>query len=46
MHKSIPYAAINDEYLYEIFAIIDIFRMGSPREKHIAEKLFLDILGL
>jgi hypothetical protein len=46
MHKSIPYAAIEDEYLYEIFAIIDIFRIGSPREKHIAEKLFLEILGL
>lgn len=46
MHKSIPYAAIDDEYLYEIFAIIDIFRIGSPREKHIAEKIFFDILGL
>ena len=46
MHKSIPYAAIEDNYLYEIFAIIDIFRIGSPREKHIAEKLFSEILGV
>ena len=46
MHKSIPYAEIEDNYLYEIFAIIDIFRIGSPREKHIAEKLFSEILGV
>lgn len=44
LHKSVPYAAMEDEYLYEMFAIIDVFRLGSPREKHIAEKLLSNLL--
>lgn len=39
LHKSVPQASMNDKYLYEIFSLIDVFRIGSPREKKIAQDL-------
>ena len=39
LHKSVPQASMNDQYLYEIFSLIDVFRIGSPREKKIAQNL-------
>lgn len=44
LYKSVPYAALDDSFLYEIFALIDVFRIGSPREKKIAEKLLREYL--
>ena len=44
LYKSIPYAALDDNFLYEVFALIDVFRIGSPREKKIAEKLLREYL--
>jgi len=44
LYKSVPYAALDDGFLYEIFALIDVFRIGSPREKKIAEKLLREYL--
>ena len=39
LYKSVPHASMNDKYLYEIFSLIDVFRIGSPREKRIAQTL-------
>lgn len=44
LYKSVPYAALDDNFLYEVFALIDVFRIGSPREKKIAEKLLREYL--
>ena len=44
LYKSVPYAALDDTFLYEVFALIDVFRIGSPREKKIAEKLLREYL--
>lgn len=44
LHKSVPYASLEDNFLYEIFSLIDVFRIGSPREKKIAENLLREYL--
>lgn len=38
LYKSVPLAAKNDEKLYELLVIVDSLRVGSAREKKIAEK--------
>lgn len=44
LHKSVPYAALEDDFIYDVFCLIDVFRIGSPREKKIAEKLLREYL--
>lgn len=44
IYKSVPFAASNDEYVYNCFALIDAFRIGRPREKHIALNILEEIL--
>jgi len=44
LYKSVPYVALDDNFIYEVFCLIDIFRVGSPREKKIAEKLLREYL--
>ena len=44
LYKSVPYAALDDGFIYEVFCLIDVFRIGSPREKKIAEKLLREYL--
>ena len=36
LHDSVPYAAANDELLYEVMALVDAIRGGKPRELAIA----------
>ncbi|MBF7691286.1 MarR family transcriptional regulator [Acinetobacter pollinis] len=44
LHKSVPYASLDDNFLYEVFSLIDVFRIGSPRERKIAENLLREYL--
>ncbi|MFX4227440.1 MAG: hypothetical protein ACFHHU_06035 [Porticoccaceae bacterium] len=39
IHSSVPLAASKDELLYQIFALVDVIRMGKSRELGIARDL-------
>jgi hypothetical protein len=38
LYKTVPFAALRDEFLYECLALIDALRDGRVREKQIAER--------
>jgi hypothetical protein len=38
LYKTVPFAALRDEFLYECLALIDALRDGRVREKKIAER--------
>lgn len=38
LYKTVPQAALRDEYLYEVLALIDAIRDGRTRERRIAEE--------
>ena len=37
LYKTVPFAALHDEFLYECLALVDALRDGRVREKKIAE---------
>lgn len=36
IHDSVPFAASNDELLYEALSLVDAIRLGKPRELAVA----------
>lgn len=40
LFKSVPVAVKKDPMLYELLALVDAIRMGSPRESKLAQELF------
>lgn len=46
LHGSIPAAASRDSKLHELFALVDVFRLGRVRERRLAEESLRSILGL
>ncbi|HLH32437.1 MAG TPA: hypothetical protein VKY31_14630 [Terriglobia bacterium] len=38
LYKTVPFAALHDEFLYECLALVDALRDGRVREKQIAER--------
>jgi hypothetical protein len=38
LYKTVPFAALQDEFLYECLALVDALRDGRVREKQIAER--------
>lgn len=40
LFKSVPEAALKDERLYELLALIDAIRLGNPREANLAQDKF------
>ena len=38
LHPSAPRAASRDPRFYELLALVDVLRLGGPREKALAEK--------
>jgi hypothetical protein len=38
LYRTVPFAALNDQFLYECLALVDAIRDGRVREKQIAEK--------
>ena len=44
LYKSVPYAALEDNFLDEVFALSDVFRKGKKKKKKIAEKLLREYL--
>lgn len=46
LYSSVPEAALNDEQLYELLALVDALRVGRAREKELAlQELKIRILG-
>lgn len=37
LYKTVPQAVLNDSYLYEMLALIDVIRTGKIRERNLAE---------
>lgn len=46
LHPNVPKAARNDPELYELLALLDVFRIGGAREVAIAGKAFHERLNL
>lgn len=44
LYKSVPFAAINDVFVYDCFALIDAYRMGRAREKDVVLGLLDELL--
>ncbi len=44
LYKSAAYAAARDPFLYELLALLDVFRIGRQREKVIAHRLLKERL--
>ena len=42
LFKSVPEAALKDERLYELLALVDAIRLGNQREAHLAKDRFED----
>lgn len=40
LFKSVPEAALRDEYLYELLALVDAIRLGNQRESKLAQVKF------
>jgi hypothetical protein len=40
LFKSVPQAALKDERLYELLALVDAIRLGNQREAHLARDVF------
>jgi len=38
LYKTVPFAALHDQLLYECLALVDALRDGRVREKQIAER--------
>lgn len=45
LSPSVPKAALNDNRLYEMFALIDAYRAGKAREKELARSIIIERLG-
>lgn len=44
LYKTVPAAALRDQFLYELLALIDALREGRARERKLAEKQLIDRL--
>lgn len=44
IYQGVPHAAFRDKYLYRVLALIDIMRIGKPRELAIAKDLITSSL--
>lgn len=44
LYKTVPFASINDQFVYDSFSLIDAYRMGKAREKDIALRLIEEII--
>lgn len=45
LYRTVPAAALRDQFLYELLALIDALREGRARERRLAEKELIDRLG-
>jgi len=46
LYKSVPFAAMQDEQLYELLALVDAIRGGRARERKLAIDALADRLGM
>tara|TARA_R110001592_G_scaffold31482_1_gene110950 strand:+ start:27069 stop:27743 length:675 start_codon:yes stop_codon:yes gene_type:complete len=44
LYKSVPFAVKHDLFLYEVMALIDAVRIGSPREANLAKEILSERL--
>ncbi len=44
IHESVPFAASNDELLYEVLSLMEAIRIGKPRELTIAREEIATVL--
>ena len=46
LYKNLPKAALNDQALYELLALVDALRIGKTREQKIAKEILKKRFGL
>jgi hypothetical protein len=45
LYEAAPHAALQDDHLYLVLALVDTLRMGQARERRLAQELLSDELG-